>query len=283
MKNELYHLQHPARLRIFWIVIYVIITASFVAGMYITANKIRTHSLPSGQIQLTVPYSKYLVGEAVSFSIKNNYNSPVYVLNSCPGEPLAVYRQDKGKWVRIHDQAALSDCPEEQRQVSVPANGIVNGTFAPWHHLFDKPGRYRVVAFVEYYNALPYQEFEVINAPPISQPDQVSVSLSSKLPSSSVSNSKPTPSTRTSPVATPAPTTTKQSYIKTVNGAGTISAQYDSTNIYVTTITPASGCTYEGGQSGPQVEVTFICGARQTQIQLNILNGQIVARIEAGN
>jgi len=280
MKSELHYLNHPMRLRIIWVGVYIIIAACFVFGMYVAANRMRTHILPVGQIQLSVPYSKYLVGEAISFSIKNNFNSPVYVLNNCPGEPLAVYHLENGIWIRIHDKASISECPDEQRQVSVPANGVVNGTFASWHNLFNKPGKYRVVAFVEYYNALPYQEFEVDEAPPVSNATQTQSTPTAQAPLVTVPSSTTLPSTGIAPTTTS--TTTKQSYTKSVSGAGSISVQYDTTTIYVVSITPATGCTYEGGQSGRQVQVTFKCSATETQIQLNIVHGQIVTNVESG-
>jgi hypothetical protein len=105
------------------------------------------------------------VGETISFTITNNYNSPLYVLNNCPNEPLAVYRLQDSSWVRQHDTASLEECPTEDRQVSVAANAVTSGDFSAWHNLFSQPGKYRVVAYVEYYNALPYQEFEVIAKP----------------------------------------------------------------------------------------------------------------------
>lgn len=273
MIGELQHLRNPTRLRIIWAILYIIIFISIISAAYFAAEDIRTRSIPVGQVQLSVPYSKYLVGEKVSFTLTNNYNSPVYVLNKCPNEPLAVYKLKKDTWVRIHDRVSISECPSQQRRISVPANGVVHGTFAPWKKLFNKPGKYRVVAFVEYYNALPYQEFEVIKKPAI--------------PKSSAPNSTPSsPSTQPSSPSTGntgvQPTAPKKT--KTVSIAqGSISVQYDSSTIYVTSIAPASGCSYEGGRSGREVEVTFKCGESETQIKLEIVNGSISTSIERGD
>lgn len=159
--------QQRHRFRVFWFVAIALLLLLVLTWLYYAAASIRTHTLPVGEIQLSVPYSKYLVDEPITFTVKNNYNSPVYFANACPQEPLSVYRLVKGVWLRIHDTASLRDCPDENRQILVPANGSVNGNFGPWHNLFNQPGRYRVVAYVEYYSALPYQEFDVIAAPPI--------------------------------------------------------------------------------------------------------------------
>lgn len=270
MKGELYYVQHPYRSRIAWIIFYAFLFIALLFGIYKLADTVRTRSLPTGDIRLKVPYSKYLVGEAVSFSITNNYNSPVYITNNCPSEPLAVYKRENNSWIRLHDTASISACADEQRQVEVPAKGVVNGSFAPWKHLFNTPGKYMIVAYVEYYNALPYQEFEVINPPSTSPQNK---------------NTPPTNNDNNEEESA-APlinyTQKKPATITTSNGSS-ISVQYDSTTIYVTSVAPAAGCTYEGGQSGAQVEVTFICGSQQTQVQLALVNGQLVQQIETGN
>ncbi len=268
MIGDLQHLQNPRRLRIIWATIYVLIFGVLIFGAYRIAENVRTRSIPVGQIQLSIPYSKYLLGEDISFTLRNNFNSPAYVVNKCPNEPLAVYRLEKDEWVRVHDTVPISECPNGQRQVSIPANGVVNGTFAPWEELFNKPGKYRVVAFVEYYNALPYQEFEIIKKPSVPK----KTNTPNQTPSTT---STPQPNT----VNAPPPTTSKQS--KTISSAqGSISVQYDSRAIYVTSIAPATGCRYEGGRSGPEVEVTFKCGEDETQISLRIINGQLVSKTE---
>jgi len=154
--------RHPFRFRASWSIVYILAISLIVFLAGSAAMGIRTHSLPTGSVKLSVPYSKYLVGETISFTIQNNYNSSINVVNNCPAEPLAVYYQVNGSWVRQHGQALLDECPNEDRQVSVKPGGSIDGSFKPWQNLFGKPGKYRIVAFVEYYNALPYQDIEVI-------------------------------------------------------------------------------------------------------------------------
>lgn len=161
MNNELYHSKNPLKLSLFWIAVYVLIAIFIFSGVNLASTQIRTHTLPIGTISLKIPYSKYMVGETISFSIINNYNSSIYILNNCPSEPLAVYRQENGVWVRQHDQAVEESCPSEQRQVSVAPGDRADGNFNAWPNLFSQPGKYRVVAFVEYYNSLPYQDIKI--------------------------------------------------------------------------------------------------------------------------
>ncbi len=165
MNGELLYVHNPRRFRIAWILFYVVALALISFGAYAYANRIRTHAIPVGQVQLTIPYSTYLVGESVTFTLHNHYNSPIYVTNACPKEPLDVYRQERGAWVHIHDTASASDCATEEREVKIPASGSMSGSFDPWHNLFARPGKYRVVAYVEYYNALPYQDITIIAKP----------------------------------------------------------------------------------------------------------------------
>jgi hypothetical protein len=162
IKGELRHVLDPHRTKFQWGIVYVVLLVGCLSGLFAVASHIKTHTIATGEVQLSTNYSRYVVGEAVSFTITNNYNAPIFVTNKCPGEPLAVYRQAAGKWVRIHDAAAPKDCPSEQRQVSLPASSTVTSSLAPWHNLFAQPGKYRLVATVNGYAALPYIDFEVV-------------------------------------------------------------------------------------------------------------------------
>jgi hypothetical protein len=279
MKGELLYIYHPWRWRIIWTAVYLALGVGLVVGLWILGSRIRTHSVPTGQVQLVVPHSRYTTDESVTFVLKNNFNSTIYVQNNCPEEPLAVYRQENGKWVRIHDQAAESDCQKESRQVQIPAGGEVGGNFQPWHNLFKTPGKYRVVAFVEYYNAFPYQDFEIISPvaalPPPAKPSGTGGTSGS---SGGSSTSATTPSTSGTSSAPPA----RQSKTITTSG-GSLVAQYDSTTVYITSISPAGGCTYEGGGSGSSAQVTFICGETHIQVHLEVQGGQLVQQIETSD
>lgn len=187
MKPRLNKAENMLKRNVFWGVLYVVILVAFSLAVFLVTDRMQTHIIPNGQIELNVPYSKYLQGETVSFSIKNNFDSSVYVINGCPGEPLAVYKRVNSKWIRIHDQASESDCPEEQRKVSVAAGTTVNGNFKPWHNLFSEPGNYRIVAYVENYNALPYQDFEVVAKP---TPEPANGTFTSTTPVTSVVNTE---------------------------------------------------------------------------------------------
>lgn len=173
MRGELRYAHSKVYSRIAWLIFYAVALSALVLGSLNLLNHIETRTLPAGQIQLSIPYSKYALSDTVTFTIKNGFNSPIYLANNCPSEPLRVYRQENDAWVRIHDTAASSDCPAQNRQIEVAANTSVNGNFGPWHHLFNVPGKYRVVAYVEYYNALPYQDFKVLANAPAPKPADV--------------------------------------------------------------------------------------------------------------
>ncbi len=189
MNNELNNMHNPLRLRLFWVAVYAGLVIMALGIMWFVAEQVRTHSLPSGQVMLSIPYSKYVVGESISFTLKNNYNSPIYVTNNCPYEPLAVYRFESGQWIRQHDTTLAGNCPNEDRQEMIGAGESVSGNFDSWYYLFKQPGKYRVVAFVEYYNSLPYQEIEVVAAKSVSA--QTSTSTSTNSSSSSSNSSSP--------------------------------------------------------------------------------------------
>ncbi len=162
---ELEFTKRPAVTYIKWSMVYLVILALIVAVALLLAGKIRTYSLPTGAVELSMPYGRYLVGEPVTFTLKNNFNAPIYVANNCPDEPLAVYKLEQSTWVRIHDETTLTSCTTKERQIMIAAGGEQNGSFAKWKHLFNKPGTYRIVAFVEYFNTMPYQDIEIVAKP----------------------------------------------------------------------------------------------------------------------
>ena len=219
MNRELYHQQHRHHRLIFWVAIYSAIAVVALGSLYYLATRIRTSTLPVGEIQLAVPHSQYVVGESISFTITNHLNAPIYVMNGCPSEPLNVYYKQGNDWVRVHDTASTTDCPKEDRQVAIAANTQMSSNFNAWHNLFAKPGMYRVVAVVEHYNALPYQDFEVIVPPtpapqPTPAPTPVPYRRATFTPAktpvpTSIPVRTPTPTSTPTPVHTPTPSPTR--------------------------------------------------------------------------
>lgn len=269
MNSEL-RSQHHKKLRFaLWTVVYVLIAVAVLGALFLVAKRIKTHTLPVGSIELIIPHSQYVVGEPITFQIVNKMNADIYVQNKCPTEPLEVYKQKGTTWVRLHETTSEKNCPKENRQVAIPASSTMTGNFLAWPNLFKEPGKYRIVALVEHYNAIPYQDFEII-VPPAPAPEpapaivQQTTSGSSGGGSSSGSNQQTL-------------------RLKTISvSGGSLSVQYSSSRIYVLSISPNRGCVYEGGRSGPSVEVTFKCGQSQTQLNLSLRSGQLVQNVETG-
>ena len=260
-------------------VVGVVILAVIIAILFIAGTKITTKTVPKGNISVTTPYQTYLLVEEISFTIHNNFNSSIVIKNNCPTEPLDVYRYENDKWVRVHDTADEKACMSNQRTVTIPANGQRDASFAPWPRLFDKPGKYRIVAYVDYYEQLPFADFEIIEKPTVAtnQATAVAGGEGSSVSASSQSNA-------VSPIVTQntTPATTRMSQTIALE-QGTIQAEYDTQNIYIKSITPASGWRYEGGRSGPRVEVTFKRSEQEVKVSLQIRNGAIVYSIEQGD
>lgn len=163
MRGELLFVKRPGRNYTKWAVFYTILVISLFFGMYQVAAHVRTHGLPVGSMELSVPYSKYVLGEEITFNLTNNFNSVVFISNNCPGEPLAVYKQINGRWIRQHATTSEENCVEEARSIGIAPQDDVKGSFAKWKNLFATTGKYRIVAYVEYYNALPYADFEIVD------------------------------------------------------------------------------------------------------------------------
>lgn len=282
MIGELDHARNPHKAKRFWIVFYVSLSVLLLGMFWIAASKIRTYIVPSGAIQLNIPYKAYAVGEPITFTLKNSYNSAIYIANNCPAEPLAVYRYENGTWVRQHQTTDPSNCHDAERQIKVDAGAEQSGSYANWPRLFVQPGKYRVVAYVEYFDVAPYQDFEVIartaGAPNATNTSSAApATTTTSVPSTQASTyTFPTTSASTSAAL---PTSSLKSKTVTVS-SGSIGVEYSSTTIYVRSIAPITGCTYEGGRSGPEVEVTFKCSHSETQVKLRLSGGQLVAKVE---
>lgn len=277
MSKEIYHRYHPRHSHVRWGIFYLLLTVAIAAAGITWSHSLRTYTLPSGSIELEIPYSTYLVGEPITFQIKNNYNSKIYIPNHCPSEPLAVYRLESDKWKRIHAKTSLKKCPNTERSIEIEAGQIESGNYTNWASLFQKPGTYRIAAMVDYFNSVSYEDFKVIAKPKPGVVAKTPTTQQTIQPSSSpTTNSSPTTPTTT-------PTTTIPSLPKktiSVSG-GSVVVEYSSSRVYVLSISPSSGCTYEGGQSGTTVEITFKCGGEdETQLQLWVSNGQLIQRVE---
>lgn len=196
MSKELDYTLHPRVTYVKWGLIYALIFGLLAVIFYLVAGRIHTYSIPVGSFQLSVPYAKYVVGDTVTFTLKNNFNSTVYVADECPSEPLAVYRLQDTTWVRVHDEATLASCEGKDRQIAIPAGSKRTGSFDDWKNLFATPGKYRVVAYVDYFDAMPYQDFEVVAAPAPAAP-------STQTKTQTQTTTTPAPTTIVTPTVTP--------------------------------------------------------------------------------
>jgi hypothetical protein len=163
MKNSMIHRKNPILRTVFSLAIFAALASTVGTVFYFATDQINSRSLPIGQIILTTNYSQYVVGETVEYTIENNYNSSVYIENSCPNEPLAVYKLIDNQWIRQHSLTSEQYCPAESRQISIAAGQSMTGSFKAWPKLFSTTGKYRIVASVEYYNLLQYKDIEIIS------------------------------------------------------------------------------------------------------------------------
>lgn len=253
------------------VILLVIVVVGLWAGL-----RVKTRLIPNGNVSLSSTYSKYIVGEDISVNINNDFNSTIYFDNNCPDEPLDVYRLENTTWVRIHAKADENKCQQNTNKEGIPPNEARDVSFAAWPDLFSEPGKYRVVAYVEYYDQLPFTDFEVIIKPKIPEIPKISTSnpassSSSTNPSSNSGLTMPTTNSSSTP-------SNKSQTIKIAQG--TVIVTYDNNAIYVQSITPASGYTYEGGRSGKEVEITFKSSSSEVKLELELKNGKIVQELE---
>lgn len=158
-----------------WVVLYLLLTLSFVFAVYWHAKHVNTLNFASGEMQLTTSKTKYTVGDTISYTLKNVLNQPITFINTCPNEPLYVYSwTNNSSWVRIHDVSVASACVGEPKQRTIAAGKSYTQNFTKWPNLFNKPGLYRIVGLATNYTALPFTDFEVV-AKPIPPAIQVQV------------------------------------------------------------------------------------------------------------
>lgn len=263
--------KHVQRTRRHWVVFYIALAILALIVLALWAQSLQSYRNPTGSMSLHVPYSTYLVGEPITFTLKNEYDTTIYIPNHCPSEPLAVYKLSGDDWERIHATTSEDNCPSADRTIAIEPGEQQSGSYAKWASLFKKPGTYRIPAVVDYFGVVSYQDFKVITPPKI------------------VAKTEQTPTTTTQPAQTTAPveTTTTPAVAlseKTVSTAnGSILVRYSTTTVYVISINPASGCTYEGGGSGTQVEVAFKCSGTETEVHLWVSGGQLIQKIETGD
>jgi len=125
-----------------------------------------THSLfaqtpPPTNITMVANQNVYAAGQDVTVYIKNASSKSIFILNKCPSEPLAVYRQERGAWVQIHAAADSAKCAGAPRDYGIAVGHAVPVDYGAWPSLFAQPGTYRIVAPIESYDGGPTVSFTV--------------------------------------------------------------------------------------------------------------------------
>ncbi|SRR5581483_1450661 len=137
----------------------VVVCSAFLG--YDATRSMFAQTPPPADVSLVANQNAYAVGQDVTVYIKNASKKSVFVLNKCPGEPLAVYRQDQGKWVQLHASANSAKCAGAPRDYEIPSGRAVAVDYSDWPSLFSQPGTYRIVAPIESYEGGPTVRFSV--------------------------------------------------------------------------------------------------------------------------
>ncbi|MBP9667280.1 hypothetical protein KBD87_00530 [Candidatus Saccharibacteria bacterium] len=278
IRSELYHSQHPYRAYFWWALLYAVVLGAASLAFLKFASSVHTYTTPAGTISLHVPYSKYLAGETINFTVKNGFTSAVSIENNCPNEPLTVYRFENTHWKRIHSQAKEGGCSLKARHTTIEPGKSVSGSYKNWPDLFQQPGKYRLALKVDYFDTVSYQDFTVIKKPK-KQVKTIHVAAPTAIQPSSPAPQQSGTSSSSSGGSSGSGSTTYKTKVVSITG-GSISVKYSATTVYVLSISPNSGCSYEGGGSGSQVEVQFKCGGTETQVQMYVSGGQLVTKVE---
>ena len=253
---------------------YVAILFGAFLSLWILGSKIKTRTVPQGSIEVTTSYSKYLVGETVDFTVKNNFNSSVYIENNCPSEPLEVYRLESTKWVRIHDTTTSKNCAADDRRVEIEPNSTKSSDFSNWPRLFTTPGKYRIVVYVQYFNQLPYKDFEVLAKPviptiPALLPTPAPRFVQSNSPTGSQSTSGSTTAGGSASSSSPSQSTPKTFTLS----QGTVTVTYTSSTIQNISTVGLNGYATEIDRGTTSGQVTFKKEGSEVQYNIRLRNG----------
>lgn len=163
MNSELPNKSLARKRILIWVIFYLALSL-IIGSVFVWAhNDIKERNLPPGHIALEMQKKQFNLGDPVTFTLINHFPTTIYVPNRCPSEPLEVYKWQNEKWVHIHDKADQKACSGQPRQVSIAASQSVTYSFADWPSLFKEAGYYRLVAVVDNYPGLPYQDFQVVD------------------------------------------------------------------------------------------------------------------------
>lgn len=119
-------------------------------------------AIPSNYLSVGVEQPEYQVGQVVTATITNDSSIDLYVNNNCPGEPLAVYRREGKKWVRVHATASVAHCQGQPSDYKIPANTTISVDYRYWPQLFAQPGRYRIELPAEFARQTPMVDLSVV-------------------------------------------------------------------------------------------------------------------------
>ncbi|HRJ91295.1 MAG TPA: hypothetical protein PLU21_03755 [Candidatus Saccharibacteria bacterium] len=167
MSKELTHVENLWRGRILRAVFFISLLLAITTYLYQLVGSVQLFTLPRGSVELSMPYTKYLAGESISITVTNNFSTPINISNDCPYEPLAVYAYKDKTWKRIHSKSKTRECKEEDNTVLIRPGTSVTTNFDAWPDLFKNPGKYRIALQVQYYEYIPYRDFEVVKKPTV--------------------------------------------------------------------------------------------------------------------
>lgn len=155
----------PFKLRrvLLWIGFYGLIAVGLALLIVFTrSNLVDNTTNLDGQVLLSTSQQRYELGQDVLFTVLNDSGSRIQITNSCPEEPLLVYRWQDPDWKRVHHYAPIESCGNQDRQIVIEPHQSITGSYKNWSDLFE-PGIYRIAVVVNGYGGLAYQDIEVLN------------------------------------------------------------------------------------------------------------------------
>ncbi len=155
---------HRKRL-IGWVLFYSFLLFVFLVFFIKQISKVNTLQFATGQLQLTTSKIQYVSGDSINFTLTNNFNLPITLINKCPKPWLHVFNYNNGVWNQISSSTSASNCTSQASDLIINPHKSITENYDYWKSIFTNPGIYRIAILAENYPSISYADFQVIAKP----------------------------------------------------------------------------------------------------------------------
>ncbi len=115
----------------------------FVLQLFGIGKPVDKDNTEKNDIEITTQNSSYNLGDSIILNITNNLDTDITIENSCPEEPLDIYKYSNGEWNEITAKGVeIDNCSD----IIVQSNTTYGINYGPWKNsIFSEKGDYKFV------------------------------------------------------------------------------------------------------------------------------------------